>query len=88
VEEAISSSTATTREPGWTESIAVGSKSFVDGIREQLQLRLTGRKVNDSGSHYELREQETTYSTLFATGNACLNTENMYFMGINDEESV
>jgi len=88
VEEAVSCSTATTREPGWTESIAVGSKSFADGIREQLQLRLTGRKVKGSGRHYELREQETTYNTLFAAENACLSSENMYLLGLNDEEPV
>ena len=28
------------RKPEWTESIAVGSKRFVDGIREKLQPRL------------------------------------------------
>ena len=81
MEEAIAGSTGAIREPGWTESIAVGSKSFVDGIKEQLQLRLTGRKVKDIGRHYELREEETTYNTLFVPENACLSAENMYFWG-------
>lgn len=32
--------------------------------------------------------QETTYNTLFATGNACLSTENMYLLELNYEVSV
>ena len=76
------------REAEWTESIAVGSKSFVDGIREQLQPRLTGRNVKEVGSHYELREQETAYNAHFTPENGHLSTENMFYFGLNDEQSM
>ena len=85
VEESIFNSSGNAREPEWTESIAVGSKSFVSGIREQLQPRLTGRNVKEVGRHYELREQETAYSVQFAPENAYLSTENMFYLGLNDE---
>nr|MDA3834420.1 hypothetical protein [Spirochaetales bacterium] len=85
VEESIFNSNGVAREPEWTESIAVGSKSFVDGIRKQLQPRLTGRKVKEIGRHYELREQETAYNPHFTPENARLSTENMLYLGINVE---
>jgi len=44
------------RQPAWTESIAVGSKELVDGIREKRQPRVTDRKVSGADDHYELRE--------------------------------
>ncbi len=63
----------------------MGSKSFVDGIREQLQPRLTGRNVKEVGRHYELREPKTAYNTHFAPENAHLSTGNMFYLGISDE---
>ena len=68
VEEAIHNGRKA-REPKWTESIALGSEAFVDGIREKLQPGLSGRKVKVTGDHYELREQEATYSVRFGSEN-------------------
>jgi len=33
------------RETKWSQSIAVGCKSFVEGIKEKLGIRANGRKV-------------------------------------------
>ena len=76
------------REPEWTESIAVGSKTFVDGIREKLKPRLSGRKVKETGDHYELREQEATYNAHFGSKKVPLSTENEFFLGLNAEHSI
>ena len=40
------------RESKWSQSIAVGSKSFVEGIKEKLGIRAKGRKVGESGGLY------------------------------------
>lgn len=84
VEEAIFKGNGNAREPEWTESIAVGSKSFVDGIREQLQPRVKGRNVKEIGRHYELKEQETAYNTHFGPENVRLSPENMFYLGLKD----
>ena len=73
------------REPEWTESIAMGSKTFVDGIKEKLQPGLSGRKVKGTGDHYELKEQEATYSAHFGSENVPLSTENTFYLNLNDE---
>ncbi len=35
------------RQPRWTESIAVGSEGFVQGVLQKLELRVKGRRVRE-----------------------------------------
>ena len=55
VEQRLSSSDQS-REIKWTESIAVGSKSFVEATIKKLGIRAKGRKVVGFNKSYELRE--------------------------------
>jgi REP-associated tyrosine transposase len=84
VEESIYSG-GNEREPDWTERIAVGSKTFVNGVREKLQSKLLGRKVKETGGHFELREQAATYSAHFGRKNVPLSTENALFFDLSAE---
>ena len=61
------------REPEWTESVAVGSKTFIEGIREKLQPGLRGRKMRETSGHYEMREKGAAYSVNFAPKNVLLS---------------
>jgi hypothetical protein len=72
-----------TREPEWTENIAVGSEQFVDEIRGKLQPRLLGRKVRKSGDHFELREQEAVYRSHLGGENKHLRLENTFYLDVN-----
>ena len=49
------------RESRWTQSIAVGDKSFLVQIKEQLRIRAKGRKIYGSEDEYQLREGQTDY---------------------------
>jgi len=40
----------------WTESIAVGSKSFIEEVKKGLGFRARGRSIAGSNDHFELRE--------------------------------
>jgi hypothetical protein len=64
VDEAISSN-GKTRQPEWSESIAVGSERFVRGILEKLQVRAKGRKVVEGVERYQLREPQAAYNSHF-----------------------
>jgi hypothetical protein len=48
-------------ESRWTQSIAVGDKSFLAQIKEQLGIRAKGRKIHGSEDEYQLREGQTGY---------------------------
>jgi len=46
----------------WTQSIAVGDKSFVKKIKAQLGFRSKGSKIiNEDDDDYQLREGQTGY---------------------------
>jgi hypothetical protein len=49
------------KEDKWTQSIAVGSKTFVEKIKAFLGFRAIGRKVIGADDTFELREGQTPY---------------------------
>ncbi len=49
------------RESKWTQSIAVGSKSFIEQMQESLGFRAKGRKVIGADETFELREMLPPY---------------------------
>jgi len=85
LEESIHYNGLDAREPEWTESVAVGSKTFIEGIREKLQPGLRGRKMRETSGHYEMREKGAAYSVNFAPKNVLLSTENTYILDLNVE---
>ena len=48
-------------ENKWTQSIAVGSKTFIEKMKEALGFRATGRKIICADETFELREMLTRY---------------------------
>jgi putative transposase len=53
------------RETKWTQSIAVGSKFFVEKVKDDLGFKAIGRKVVSTGDVYELKESEASYRSDF-----------------------
>lgn len=49
------------KENKWTQSIAVGSKTFVEKMKEALGFRATGRKIIYADDTFELREVQMPY---------------------------
>lgn len=66
------------RERKWTESIAVGSKSFIEKTKEQLGNKARGRIEIENKGTYELREGQVSYSDDFAHKNSGLRAKNMH----------
>jgi hypothetical protein len=49
------------KENKWTQSIAVGSKTFIEKMKETLGFRAKGRKIICADDTFELREVLTPY---------------------------
>jgi putative transposase len=49
------------KENKWTQSIAVGSKAFIEKMKESLGFRAKGRQMIGADDTYELREEITPY---------------------------
>ncbi len=71
------------RDSMWSESIAVGSKPFVDKILINLKQEIKKRKaVEKDGSHF-IREPAIAYNTNFDPKKDVLSAENMLFWDVN-----
>ncbi len=67
----------------WSESLAVGSKPFVDKVRINLNQEIKRRKaVEKDGSHF-VREPQIAYSTHFGTKKEVLRAENALFWDVS-----
>jgi len=49
------------KENKWTQSIAVGSKTFIEKMKEALGFRAIGRKIVCADDIFEFREVQTPY---------------------------
>lgn len=74
-----------TRQGEWTGSVAVGSKPFVEKVKELLGFRAKGRDVVGSSEGYQLREGAAHYKTLFGAEKDDIGLENTYFWELNYE---
>jgi hypothetical protein len=52
------------RQDEWSKSIAVGSRSFVETVKQFLGIRAKGRDVVEGGQGYQLREAAADYKPL------------------------
>ena len=73
------------RQDEWSKSIAVGSRSFVDMLKEFLGIRAKGRDVIKGDQGYQLREAAAGYKPLFMDENEDIGLENAYFWDLNGE---
>jgi hypothetical protein len=71
------------RDKKWSKSIAVGSKEFVEDIKDKLGIRAKGRKVVESGGGYHLRETQAAYMSNFTPENSVLRAKNTYVWEVN-----
>jgi putative transposase len=67
------------RDSKWTESIAVGSKAFIEATIKKLGIKAKGRKIVGSNKSYELREPEVPYGGNSTPENGLLRLQNTYF---------
>jgi putative transposase len=75
------------RDAKWSESIAVGSRSFVEKIMEKLGVKVSGRKVVEGKDSYELKESGAPYGSDFGGQMAVLRHKNSYAWRVYDDNS-
>ena len=73
------------RQNQWTESIAVGSKSFIETIKEKLGILAKGRKILEIDGGFHLREEMGTYIANSDSKSRKDNTgaQNIYYWDTN-----
>jgi putative transposase len=76
IEEALADSSRT-KEPAWSESVAVGSRDFLEELKKKLH-RNNKRDIVTSGEICTLREPASSYSTVFNGKKGILCPQNAY----------
>ena len=71
------------KQADWSESVAVGSKDFVEKIKENLGTRAKGRKIYQNDGGFQLREEMGSYSVNFEGQKDNMQGENTYFLDVN-----
>jgi len=72
------------REGKWTESVAVGGKSFIEATIKRLGIKARGRKIAGGHKSYELREPSVSYGADFTPENGLLRHQNSYYWNFNN----
>ena len=70
------------RQSEWTESIEVGSRTFVEKVKKKLEPQAKGRKIREASTHYKLREPNSAYNAHFGPENEVLSTNNTFCLNI------
>lgn len=71
------------RQSQWTESIAVGSKKFIETTKEKLGILARGRKLFENDEGFHLREEAGTYIANYDVKNDNIEAKNTYIWEIN-----
>jgi putative transposase len=65
------------RESSWTESVAVGSRKFVEEVKVRLGIKAIGRKIREQGETLlTLRERSAAYNADFGAQKGGLSLQN------------
>ncbi|AGF79750.1 hypothetical protein UWK_03223 [Desulfocapsa sulfexigens DSM 10523] len=67
------------RNQDWSESSAVGRKSFTEDIQQQLASRAQKRSIVSVKDATVLKEPEIAYSTVFDAEKGTLSHKNTYY---------
>ncbi len=73
------------RQDEWTDSIAVGSKTFIEKVKGLLGFRAIGREVKKGGEGYQLREEAISYNALLGPEKRDIGHKNTYSFESNYE---
>ena len=71
------------RQIQWTESIAVGSKDFIETIKDKLGILAKGRKILENDGGFHLKEDMGTYITNSDIKKDNIVSKNTYYWDIN-----
>ena len=75
------------RQTQWTQSIAVGSKSFIETIKVKLGILAKGRKILENDGEFQLREDMGTYIANSDNKNGDIGDQNAYYWDMNHGNS-
>ena len=80
--EAALSDSRMQREECWTQSIATGSRPYVEAVKNQMGGLAIGRQIRKNAESFELREPQPVYNAFFEVEKNDIEGENCLFWNI------
>jgi REP element-mobilizing transposase RayT len=77
-----------TRDAKWRQSIAVGSKVFIEDVKDQQGYKAIGRKIVKAGDIYQLKERQASYNCDFGNKMSPLRVKNSFNWNVYPINSV
>ena len=75
------------RDGKWTESIAVGSESFIKKVKVLMGGMAMGRKPLESGESFQLREVQHPYIAHFGVKKSDIGPQNTHVWDLKSENA-
>ncbi len=76
------------RDSKWTESIAVGSESYIQNVKALMGGMALGRKVLETGELFQLKEVQYPYIAHLGAKKIDIGNQNTYFWNQNYENTT
>lgn len=70
------------REECWTQSIAAGSRSYVEAVKNQMGGFAIGRKIRKNATGFELREPQPVYNAFLEVKKNDIEAKNFWFWNV------
>ena len=70
------------RDTKWTQSVAIGSKEFVETTKDKLGYRAEGRKIVKSDEDHQFREQQASYMANSGPKKVVLSDKNTHLWDV------
>jgi hypothetical protein len=70
------------RDESWTQSIAIGNRSYVESVKKRRAGNFIGRKIRELSEGFELREPKPVNNALFGGKNDDIHAENSLFWNV------
>jgi putative transposase len=80
VDAAVSSAKFQARDSRWSEAVAVGNQTFLEGIRDKLGIKVKDRNIEENTGISILKEPGSSYEGVFSIENGALRGENSRFL--------
>jgi putative transposase len=80
--EAALSDNQTQRQECWTQSIAAGSRSYVEAVKNQMGGFAIGRKIRENAIGFELREPQPVYNGFLEAKKSDIEAGNLCFWNV------
>ena len=66
------------RQAQWTESIAVGNRTYVEKAKDTMGYKAMGRKLIENGDSFVLRETQSSYESILNAEDVRLSEDNTF----------